>query len=147
MTFSEGLFKFPIKVYDAFSVAKAMVKEDKRFDSALTDEIDDIQPEPTDWVVGYIRIPVQEVKAWTDIFSESRSVKEVAENGFEETMVITKTMGNYCCLWPRKKFEEEIDKFAEKYEKGIQDMVEDVFSQKKAKTLPKPKRWWNRKKL
>lgn len=147
MTFSEGLFKFPIKVYDAFSVAKAIAKEDKKFDAAIADEIDDIEPEETDWVLGYIRIPLQEIKAWTDIFSDGKSVKQIADTGFEETMVITKTLGNHCCLWPRKKFEEEVDKFAEKYEKGIQDMVEEAFSEKKDKTPPRPRGFWNWKKI
>lgn len=147
MTFSEGLFKFPIKVYDAFSVTKAIAKEDKKLDAALSSEIDDLEPEPTDWVKGYIRIPVQEIKAWTDIFSDGENVKEIADKGFSETMVITKSLGNHCCLWPREKFEKELDAFVERYEKGIKTIVEEAFSEKKAQVSVKKPGFWGRKKL
>lgn len=143
MKFSEGLFKFPIKVYDTLSVTKAILREDLKFKELSTEEeIDNFEEDELDWVRGYARIPINEIKGWTDVFAEGKNVKEVAEEGFEETMVITKTMGNFECLWKMEKFEVEIDRFAEMYTRGIESLV-DTAMKEKAESMPiKKKKFW-----
>jgi hypothetical protein len=143
MKFSEGLFKFPIKVYDTLSVTKAILREDLKFKELSTEEeIDNFEEDELDWVRGYARIPINEIKGWTDVFAEGKNVKEVAEEGFEETMVITKTMGNFECLWKMERFEVEIDRFAEMYTRGIENLV-DTAMKEKAESMPiKKKKFW-----
>ncbi len=132
MKFSEGLFEFPVRVYDSFSVTKSILKENQRIqDSKDGDDIDDILPEEADWVLGHAKIPIEEIKAWTDVFKEGSSVKEIAEKGFQETLIITKTLGNFECMWSMRKFEKEADEFVERYTKGIEDMVDKAIQLKR----------------
>ena len=87
MKYSEGMFSFPIKVYDGFSVRKNIRKEEML--------IDDLEaPLEDDWVRGSMKLPLKEIKAWLDFFSEGRKVEDVAENGFDHTLVMTETLAH-----------------------------------------------------
>lgn len=108
MTYTDRYFKFPVKIYDGFSVQKAIMIEDKKFNDN-PESID--KPELPDWVVGYARIPLKEIQCWIDYFSEGRETSEVAKEGFDLTMVETKSLGKFECMWKREKFEEELNKF------------------------------------
>lgn len=111
--YSEKFFKFPIRVYDEFSLVKAMVKEDRNFSEAKDpDEIDG--PEKGDWVMGFARVPYKEILGWVDHFEEGTNVKDVHEKGFDMTMVLTRTMGRFECIWKREKFESKLNEFVEK---------------------------------
>lgn len=110
--FTDDFFSFPIKVYDGFSLKKAMEEEDK----TSTDS-----PVPIDWVTGWVKIPVKDLykMIWHDGFSRERSVKEVAEGGFDLTIVISDVWGEFVCTWGRKKFEDRVNEFMEKRQSGI----------------------------
>lgn len=107
--FTEEFFGFPIKIYDGFSLKKALEEEDKPGTDA---------PVSIDWIVGHVKIPAKDLHRimWHDGFSRERSVGEVAEKGFDLTIVVSDVHGEFVCTWPRKKFEEKIDAFVEKYE-------------------------------
>lgn len=107
--FTEEFFSFPIKVYDGFSLKKAMEEEEKETAEG---------PVPIDWVGGWARIPAKDLGRimWHDGFSRERSVKEVAEQGFDLTIVVSDIHGEFVCTWGRKKFEAKIDEFMEKWE-------------------------------
>jgi len=105
--FTEEFFSFPMKIYDGFSVKKAMEQEDKD----TTEE-----PVPIDWITGWVRIPARDLHKlmWHDGFSRERKVEEVAEGGFDLTIVVSDMYGEFVCTWPRKKFEAKLDEFMEK---------------------------------
>lgn len=123
MKFTDGLFKLPVKLYDGFSVYKNIKKEELELES-----LD--RPLPDDWVEGYMHIPATDILGYSDCFSPDRGTEEVAKSGFDLTLVYTKTFGNLECTWTRKRFEEELNKFVEGYEKGIEAVVSDLFKEK-----------------
>lgn len=104
--FTEEFFMFPIKIYDGFSLKKAMKEEDSE---------DTKGPVPIDWIVGHVRIPAKDLPKimWHDGFSREKSVEEVAEKGFDLTIVMSDIYGEFVCTWPRKKFEVRLDEFME----------------------------------
>ncbi len=108
MKYTDKWFKFPVRIYDGFSVHKAILIEDKK----LSDNPEEVErPEEVDWVQGFARIPLYEIASWIDYYSEGRETSDVANEGFDLTMVETKTLGKYECVWKRQKFEEELNKF------------------------------------
>lgn len=110
MKFTDRWFKIPVRVYDGFSVHKAIMLEDKK----LFENPEEIEkPEIPDWVKGYARIPLEEITSWIDYYSEGRETSEVATEGFDLTLVETKNLGKFECTWKRDKFEEELNKYAD----------------------------------
>jgi hypothetical protein len=107
--FTDDFFGFPIKVYDGFSVKKAMEAEDKETTEG---------PVPIDWVSGWARLPARDLgkMMWHDGFSRERSVEDVAKEGFDVTIVVSDFHGEFVCTWTRKKFEEKINEFMEKWQ-------------------------------
>jgi len=105
--FTDDFFTFPIKVYDGFSLKKAMEEEDKDATEA---------PVPIDWVAGWVKIPARDLykMMWHDGFSRERNVKDVAEEGFDLTIVVSAVWGEFVCTWSRKKFEAKLDEFMAK---------------------------------
>lgn len=105
--FTDDFFSFPIKVYDGFSLKKALEEEDKETTEG---------PLPIDWVMGWVKIPAKDLHKlmWHDGFSRERNVKEVATEGFDLTIVVSDIHGEFVSTWPRKKFEQKIDEFMEK---------------------------------
>lgn len=114
--FTDDFFTFPIKVYDGFSLKKAMEEEDKDATEA---------PVPIDWVAGWVKLPVRDLPKmmWHDGFSRERSVKDVAEQGFDLTIVVTDVYGDFVCTWPKKKFEAKLDEFMSKYQTRAKDYL------------------------
>lgn len=110
--FTEDFFRFPIKVYHSFSLKKALEEEDKE---------DAEKPVPIDWIIGYARIPGKDMMniMWHDGFSRERTVEDVAENGFDLTIISSSVWGEFTCSWPRKKFEEKLDEFVEKWRASL----------------------------
>lgn len=106
--FTDDFFTFPIKIYDGFSLKKAMEAEDKD----TTDE-----PVPIDWVVGWVKLPAKDLHKmmWHEGFSRERKVEEVAEKGFDLTIVISEVWGEFVSTWNKKKFEEKLNEFMEKW--------------------------------
>lgn len=106
--FTDDFFAFPIKIYDGFSLKKALEEEDK-------EGVDG--PVPIDWIVGYVRLPAKDLHKmmWHDGFSRDRTVSDVAENGFDVTTVVHDNYGEFMCTWPRKKFEDKLNEFMEKW--------------------------------
>lgn len=104
--FTDDFFSFPIKIYDGFSLKKAMKEEE-----------DTDGPVPIDWIVGQVRLPAKDLHRmmWHDGFSRDRTVSDVAENGFDMTSVVHDDYGEFMCTWPRKKFEQKLDEFMEKW--------------------------------
>jgi len=111
MKYTDKWFKFPIRVYDGFSVHKALLIEDKKM---MEDPESIEKPETPDWVMGYAKVPVDQILGWVDYFSEGRETSDVAKEGFDLTLIETKSLGKFECLWLRAKFEEELDRFCEK---------------------------------
>lgn len=109
--FTDEFFGFPIKIYDGFSLKKALEEEDK-------EGVDG--PIPIDWIVGYVKLPAKDLHKlmWHDGFSRDRIVSDVAENGFDVTTVVCEPHGEFMCTWPRKKFETKLDEFMEKWERN-----------------------------
>lgn len=110
--FTDDFFMFPIKIYDGFSLRKALKEEEDEFNSA---------PVPIDWVTGFARIPGRDLDKlmWHDGFSRDRSVESVAQEGFDTTVVISDIYGEFISTWPRKKFEAKLDEFMEKWRASL----------------------------
>ncbi len=123
MKFTDGMFKFPIKVYDTFSLLKNIKEEQEKFE-----ELD--RPLADDWVEGWMTMPIGEIKGYVDAFSPEYKTGEVAKKGFDLTLVYTVSFGQLECTWTINRFEKELNSFAERYEKGIASIVEDAFREK-----------------
>lgn len=116
MKYTEERFEFPMKIYDGFSLRKAMKKEEDT-DVAMDG----------DWVEGRIKLPVEEIMGWFDTFSKGRSIDDVFKEGFDAIVVITYSMGEFECTWNKEKFEKELNTFYEKYrDNRRQDIEEEV---------------------
>jgi hypothetical protein len=109
MKFTDRFFEFPIKIYDGFSLKKAMEQEE-----ALDAPVD------ADWVRGYIKIPAAAITDiyWYDVFSKGRTVEEIADKGFDATAIVHPDLGEFECTWRREKFENELNSFVERLEKA-----------------------------
>src|ERR1044072_1997570 len=109
--FTDDFFSFPIQIYDRFSFKTALKEEDE-------EGVDG--PVPIDWIVGHVRLPVKDLHRmmWHDAFSRDRTVSDVAENGFDATAVVSHEYGEFMCTWPRKKFEEKLNEFIEKWDEA-----------------------------
>ena len=110
--FTDDYFGFPIKIYDGFSFKKALEEEDK-------EGVDG--PVPIDWVMGHVKLPAKDLHKlmWHDGFSRDRPVSEVAEHGFDLTIVVCEPHGEFICTWPRKKFEEKLNEFYDKWQASL----------------------------
>lgn len=98
MKYTEKFFSFPIRV------SKISFKKDEN------EELD----MDMEWVSGKARIPFSEILGWYDSFSDERDVKDVAELGFDITILETKSMGEFTVNLPREKFEKLLNNFYDK---------------------------------
>lgn len=109
--FTDQFFSFPIKVYDGVSARMA----EKLEESLGT-------PQEADWHRGVARLPIQEFEEgriyWFDAFSQGRNVDE---DGFDTTHIYSEKFGNFTCTWDRKKFEEKLNEFVEKWEEKLRE--------------------------
>lgn len=106
--FTDDFFVFPIKIYDGYSLKRALKEEEDNLS---------LGPVPADWIVGHIRIPGRDLSkmVWHDGFSRDRTVEDVHKEGFDTTVVISDIYGEFVCTWNRKKFEAKLDEFMEKW--------------------------------
>lgn len=116
--FTDDYFKFPIIMYDGASVESALAKEQR--DLETNQEIlDNYKPE---FAVGYARLPAKEFDdsnvIWMETYKKGDSLDDVASSGFQETLVISKNWGDFQCAWDMKKFEEMLNSYMAKREKG-----------------------------
>lgn len=146
MKYTDGMFEFPIRIYDGFSVRKARKREE---------ELNMDVTEDGEWVEGAAEIPLNQYEGCYDFFQSGRTMEDVADNGFDGTIILTKTMGEFICTWRREKFKARINKFAEGYVDTIENHVEEQFNMKKEALendveeikIPKWKQWLIRKLL
>lgn len=103
MKHTDKFFLFPIKVYN--------------------ESFKDDEPEDTDWVLGYARLPLGELYdiTWFDCYTKGKEVADVSKKGPDLTQIYSERFGRYICLWDRKKFESKLNDYIEKLEKQIQD--------------------------
>jgi hypothetical protein len=115
MKFTDTFFAFPIKIYDGFSLKKALEREEKE---------DSETPEPIDWISGVGRLPAKEIRkiSWYDGFSREMTVEQAAKNGFDQTIIVSPNYGDFTCVWPRKKFEEKLNEFMDKINEVKKDL-------------------------
>lgn len=125
MKYTDTIFSFPIRVYDGFQVRKSMRKEE-----ALIDDLE--APIEDDWITGIARIPISEIQAWFDYFTPGRKVSDVSETGFDSTVVMTNSLGDFVCMWDRKKFENKLDDFAKRHDDMIEAAVDEALAEKEA---------------
>lgn len=111
MSYTDRFFEFPIRIYDGFSLEKAWRREDEKLRTSLED-ID--EPEKGDWVKGKVRLPHKEIICWMDHFEEGTPVSDVSDKGFEMTLVLTKKLGTFECMWKKERFEQELNKFIDR---------------------------------
>lgn len=142
MEFTDGLFSFPTKVYDTFSVMKNFKEE--------VENMEELEgPLPDDWVEGDMYWPITDIQGFSDEFSSQRKTGEVAKEGFDMTTIYTKSGKMFECLWPAKRLKQELNEFANKYQKGIENMVTDAFKEKERELMlrevkvvsSKPSKW------
>ena len=101
------MFKFPIKLYHAYYLNKVEEEEkENNLDSPLE----------ASWVQGWARVPVDDITGWYETCSRGRTMDEIESAGCDLTLVVTEKQGEYMCMWPRRKFEQEYDSFMEKWE-------------------------------
>lgn len=133
MKYTDGLFEFPVRIYDGLSLRKALKQEEDM-------EI----PIDGDWVEGSVEIPFGEIKGLIDYFSKGRSLEDVYKDGFDCCLVMTMNFGDYICLLPKKEFKRRLNEFASKYSMDIEEMVEERMAEKTRNTPPPPKPWWKK---
>ena len=104
MTESEKRFRFPIRIYDTGDLEK---------EEAVGDQLPSTRYHST-----YIRIPWDEIHAWHESYTRPYDIDDVKERGFNATHVITRTLGEYMCLWKVDRFEKEYDNHREKLDKN-----------------------------
>lgn len=115
MNYTDDLFPLPIRVYDQFSIRKA----DKR-------EEDLDQPTSPDWVAGVVDIPLEEVVGFGDFFDSGRAAEDIADEGFDGTIVFTRSMGEFTCILQRKELKRRLNEFSKKLlEMAMKDLSQE----------------------
>jgi hypothetical protein len=109
--FTDTFFAFPIKIFDGDSIERHMKVAE------LLDQ--HIEPE---WVIGTVKVPAQwfvdDKVCWNDGYTKGRSLSDVEREGFDNTQVDVDG-AVYCCVWERRKFEEKLNEFMERYTGNI----------------------------
>lgn len=137
MEYTDGLFEFPIKVYDGFSVRKAL-KQEEEYET----------PMDGDWIEGFAEIPFTEIKGIIDYFSKGRTLEEVAKEGFDSCIVMTHNYGDFVANISRIEFRKRLNAFASKYANEVEDLVAQKLREKEEEksSIPEEKRpWWKKK--
>jgi hypothetical protein len=126
MKYTDGLISIPVRIYDGFSIRRAIKKEE---------DVD--IPVDGDWVAGVAKIPFQSIVGIVDYFSVGRSPEDVASEGFDCCLVLTEGgFGDYVATIPLKEFEEKLNRFAEKYDRQVDEMVAMELMKKELSTPP-----------
>lgn len=115
--FTDSFFAFPIRIYDKESMEGFMKVQELISQNA----------EP-DWIVGIMKVPAQwfvdDMVSWLDGYSRGRSLADVNNEGFDITQVDVE--GDiYTCVWERRKFEDKLNEFMERYSNGIMKQIKE----------------------
>lgn len=105
--YTDKFFKFPVRIHDGVSLSRALRESIMREE----DNEEESPPLNTDWVQGWAKINIEEIKGWVDHFAMGRKTGNVAKEGFDQTVILTSSLGEFTCMWDRKRLEEEINKF------------------------------------
>lgn len=113
MNYTDRFFEFPVRIYDRFQTEQAIEQEER-------------EKVPIDgvWAAGKSKLPFQEISSWSDYYDSEQGIEGVKQKGFEYTIVWTHNEGAYICTWERKKFEEKLNAFVEKYEQWASDKLD-----------------------
>lgn len=98
--YTDLFFEMPIKIYDGFSLRKAQKEEE---------ETDLQEPIEANWVSGKVKFPHTEIVSWYEAFAKGKLPEDVINEGFDYTVVETKTLGDYVCIWRKEKFEAKLN--------------------------------------
>jgi hypothetical protein len=117
MNFTEKYFKFPTRIYDGYSLKKA-------------EEIERTTEEPVEaeWVRGFISVKAEDILGWYDSYSKSRTPEQVTKEGFDFTVIETRSLGPVSCNWKREKFEEELNKFFDRIQEETKKVQDELMS-------------------
>ncbi len=118
MKYTERYFKFPIRVYDRFSMERAEKQEE------LTES-----PTEGEWREGMTAVPFEEITAWNDYFDSAQGPEGVDNEGFTTTIVWTKTQGCFMCTLPRPELEKRMDVYYEKWEAWRNEETKRLIAQ------------------
>ena len=104
----KNFFKFPVKMYDLYSMLNAENEEDKK-------SIEDgyIEPIQVQYATGYKVCRPENKMSWNQSYHKGQSIEEVEEVGFPTTVVnIQENMETFQleCLWDILTFEKELNK-------------------------------------
>lgn len=98
MNFVDRKFKIPVRMYEGKSMADALTSDT-----------------PVPFRVAAKRITHSDIKGWGEMrFREMEGIEE--ERGEFPCTIVELLEDDIICSWPMKKFEEELRKFADKYE-------------------------------
>jgi len=105
---NENFFKFPIKMYDFYSMINAEIQEDKQ---EKTENF--VQPVHVDWATTIKVCRPESIVGWVESADREQDVSAIVEEGLNRTVVDVlenREIKSYECLWDRKRFETELDK-------------------------------------
>jgi len=130
---TEMMFKFPIVAYDGIE----MVKRERREVESEFLPIEGVMP----YVIGYAAIPFEEIRGWTDAWRKGIPIEDINDKiksgrkGFDSTIVMTETLGDFHCSWIMDKFETKYDEHFEKlsayYEELANNSIDGEISTQK----------------
>lgn len=103
MNYTDRFFKFPIRIYDRFSVQNSERREDQEG-----------VPHEGEYVIGLKKLYPHEIIDWQDYYDSEYGVEGVTNEGFKDTLVFTRTCGIYVCPLKMEKFEELLNSFMER---------------------------------
>lgn len=133
MKYTDGLFSFPVRIYDRLSIRRAAKREEDL----------DI-PMDGEWVEGTIRIPFNEVKGIMDYYSKGREISDVEKDGFDCCIVMTNTLGDFIANVPQDSLMSSLNSFVDWYYKEVESMAVQELKEKPVEVIPR-KQGWRRK--
>ena len=128
MKYTETLFKMPVMIFDGIEMLRISKKEI---------EDDQYVSSPVQWARGFVRIPVDEIVSWVESWEKGKTIDDVIENGFDSTLVSTRTLGEYICTWKMEKFEAELDKHIDTLNSQLLNEVHFPTTQERSEELGK----------
>lgn len=120
---SQKLFKFPVIMYDAISLKRAIRKEQEQEESEDTKDpllrqlLGEEDPEERDafcdveYVIGHMCLPLTYIIGWADTYKRGTPLSEVKTKGFDATEIYVKDDNPITCPLNRQEFEELYDQF------------------------------------
>lgn len=98
MEFLKRFFKFPVRIYDPYSIDEV---EKRRQEDGVTDD--------PDYIVGWRTVYVEDITSWGDTFTAANAdFAKIAKEGFDCTSVFVREQGEYICPWKVDKFEKKL---------------------------------------